>query len=120
MSDKIIMTDCRFTCRIGINEVELAEPQEIIFDIVFFLDTTSAARSGSLNDTVDYTVAHTILKDHVENKSFRLIETMAEEVATLLLNHFPMTQQISVLLKKPGGLTGRNTAWAGIEIIRSR
>ena len=80
-------------------------------------DIRAAAASDHIDDTLDYgAIAQTIVS-FVEASRYQLIETLAEDLCTLLLKDFPIPT-IKLTLSKPVALHGQNTA--RIVIVRSR
>ena len=106
-------------CRVGCFAEERAVSQEIILDMELFLDIHVSAVSQNLHDTIDYAAWHDVVKERVEGREYILIETMAEDVAALLLEKFSL-QKVFLRLKKPGPMRLRGGEWAGVEIERSK
>lgn len=104
-------------CRIGCTAEERATPQEIILDMELFFDIHPSAVSQNLKETIDYGEWHDVVKERVEGREYILIETMAEDVASLLLQKFNV-EKIFLRLKKPGPMQLRGAQWAGVEIER--
>jgi len=44
------------------------------------IDTTAAAKSDNINDALDYEIVYNIIKDHLENRRYNLMETLAEKL----------------------------------------
>ena len=118
MIDKIIISDCHFGCHIGCTALERASRQDILLDIEYSYDNKKAARSDSVKDAINYCEVYDLATSFAEKSEFKLIETLVERLAELLLARFPINS-ILLRLKKPGAMVGRNAAWAGIEIYRS-
>ena len=69
----------------GVFESERTEGQVFVVDLALGLDTTSAAASDDLRDTVDYGTLVMQVKAAVETDPVDLIETLAERVADVCL-----------------------------------
>ncbi len=117
MTDKLILSQCHFSCHIGCTAEERALPRTIILDIELFFDIKTAAHSDDLKDTVDYMPVHTGIKNLVEGKEYNLIETMAEAVADFLIKNFPV-EKVWLRLQKPEPIHQYGAAWVGVEITR--
>ena len=108
---KIIISEAQFLCNIGISKKEREKKQEIIVDVELFLMTKKKI--------VNYSEVYDLLKDVVEKKEYKLIETMAENVAKEILNSF-FIDKIIVRVKKPKALSNRNVKYVAVEIIRDK
>ena len=117
MTDKLILHQCHFSCRIGCTPEERAVPRTIIFDIELFFDIKPSAHSDDLKDTVDYMPVHQGIKKLVEGREYNLVETMAETVANFLVKNFPI-EKVWLRLEKPEPIRQYGGAWVGIEITR--
>ena len=104
-------------CRVGCLPEERSVLQEIILDMEVFFDIHVSAASENLKDTIDYAQWHAVVKERIENKEYILIETMAEDVAELLLKSFSI-EKVFLRLKKPGPMKLLGAEWAGVEIER--
>ena len=117
--DTLILKECRFDCYIGIYPKERHTKQPIVIDVEIALHIRKAAESDLMNDTLDYRAVHAAMKEHSENSEYKLIETLAERLATLILKKFRV-KRVTLLLRKPAPMQRRNGAWAGLRITRSR
>jgi len=112
--DKIFLNDLHIDTIIGIYDWERETLQTLSFDLEMDWDIRQAAKSDDITDTLDYgAVANTIVK-FVEASRYQLIETLAEDLAALLLNTFPIPA-LKLTLSKPVALHGQNTARIVIE-----
>lgn len=107
--DKIFLNDLKIETIIGIYDWERETLQTLGFDLEMDWDIRKAASSDDIADTLDYgAVAGTIVK-FVEASRYQLIETLAEDLCTLLLNEFPIPK-LKLTLSKPVALHGNNLA----------
>src|SRR3974390_940322 len=117
MSDRIFLRDLRTETIIGIYDWERKVRQTVSFDFEFAGDVRRAAQSDRIEDTLDYKgVAKRVLA-FVEASEFHLVETLAEEVARLILREFTV-DWVKVTLNKPGAVRGSRDV--GVMIERSR
>lgn len=115
--DKIFLNDLKIETIIGIYDWERETLQTLGFDLEMDWDIHKAASSDDIADTLDYgSVASTVVK-FVEASRYQLIETLAEDLCTLLLNEFPIPK-LKLTLSKPVALHGNNLA--KIVIKRSK
>jgi dihydroneopterin aldolase len=69
----------------GVFDVERREGQTFVIDLTLGVDTTPAARSDELHDTVDYGSLVNAVKAAVEHDPVDLIETLAQRLADICL-----------------------------------
>ena len=114
--DKIIIKGLKTKCIIGDYDWERERRQKIILDLELETDLREASEADELNASMlDYNqLAKEVLK-FVEKSSFHLIETLAEAIAKLCLEKFPI-DAIRVRLEKPGAIKAADAAI--IEICR--
>ena len=84
----ITIVDLEVFYRVGISEEERAKPQRLLLTLDIKFDFSSAAVSGRVGRTIDYyEVAQRLLKLG-ETRSWRLIESVATDVADKILSEF--------------------------------
>lgn len=116
-ADRIQIEGLRFYAIIGINEWERIARQLIEIDLTLHADLSSAARSDSIEDTVNYRTISRQVQDVVENSEFGLIEKLADAVARACLLD-ARVQKVDVRLRKPGALRFADSV--GVDITRER
>jgi len=117
--DRILIPELPLRARVGVEERERAVPQPIVLEVELRLDLRPAGRSDSVSNTIDYEAVCGRLEELVADRSFCLIETIAEEVASRLVRDFP-AQSVRVAVRKPRALAARGVPYAAVEIERSR
>ena len=120
MSDRIFLNQMQFEGRHGVGDEERSEPQLIEMDVEMLLDLGAAGKSDDLEQTVDYSAAFERCRAMVEERSFHLLEGIAEAVAADLLAGFARLDSVVVRVRKPGVPIDGVLEYAGIEIARSR
>ena len=119
-SDRIILEGMHFYGYHGGNPEERSLGQPFLVDVEAELDLAVAARSDSLEDTVSYTYLYQAVKEIVEGPPRNLLETVAESIATEILDSFPV-KGIRVRVKKTRPpIKGGALQSAGVEIYRAR
>jgi dihydroneopterin aldolase len=113
--DKIFIKGLALEAKIGIYEHEKGVTQPITIDLDIFFDSTKAAASGLIEDTIDYDVVAQTIANIVTQTRFELLESLAEAVTTKLLSDFKMNQLVCTIFK-PQALNNAETA--GISIVR--
>ena len=86
--DIIFLHDLTIETIIGIYDWERKEKQSIILDLDMAADIPTAARSDSIEDTLNYKAVAKRLIDFVGDSQFQLVETLAERVADIVLSEF--------------------------------
>ena len=117
--DKIIIHDAEFRCNIGVTQEERKKKQKIIVGVVIFANLGNSFESDSLDDTIDYTKVHQMVKNIVENSRSKLIETLAGKIAKEILEK-TNAKETSVTIKKPGAMASRNVRYASVEVTRKK
>jgi dihydroneopterin aldolase len=115
--DKIFIHALKTEAIIGIFDWERQVKQTVLIDAEMSADIRKAALSDSIEDTLNYKgVAKRVLK-FVEDSKFHLVETLAEQVAMLVLEEFDVAW-IRICLSKPGAI--RSSKDVGVILERSR
>ena len=115
MSDRILIRDLLVRGIVGINADERRERQDVLVNVVMWVDTRAAAASDDIAAAVNYrSVAKRIL-EHVEGGAPLLVERLASEIARLVLSEFAV-ERVRVRVEKPGAL--RFARSVGVEIER--
>ena len=86
-------------CFIGTTEQERTQSQKVIIDLMLGINAATAAKADDVADALDYAAVVTTVKSFVESKRFNLMETIAEQVAALVLAGY-CTDEVSVRVKK--------------------
>lgn len=88
--DRVYIRDLRIDTFIGIYDWEQRIRQTISIDLEMAADIAAAAQQDDISATPDYAAISQRLIEHVENQHFQLIETLAEQLAGLLLEEFEL------------------------------
>jgi 7,8-dihydroneopterin aldolase/epimerase/oxygenase len=113
--DVIHICDLEVYYRVGVPDTERARPQPLQIDIKMEHDFSLAAKSDDLDETIDYfAVCQRVLK-FGENREWKLIESLADELARTLLDEFgPASVRVEV--KK---FIIRETKFVSVAVQRS-
>jgi dihydroneopterin aldolase len=114
--DRIIITDLEVFYRVGVPDAERAQPQRLLLSLELELDFTAAAAGDDLSRTVDYFGLTRRLLALGEGRSWKLIETLAVDVAQGVLQDFAV-QRVTVEVKK---FILPETRHVGVRVVRSR
>ena len=85
MTDELTIAGVECFGHHGVFDFERRDGQVFVIDLTLGLDTTRAAASDDLQDTVDYGSLVAQVKAAVESDPVDLIETVAQRIATICL-----------------------------------
>ncbi len=120
VEDTIFMNGMEFYGYHGFFPEEQRLGQRFVISLTLLCDLEPAARNDDLALTVDYGDVYNIVKEVVEGPPYKLVESVAQDVANVVLGTYPMVDQIKVHLEKPGAPIAGVFATVGVEIVRSR
>lgn len=109
----------RVDCIVGIYDAERRTPQTVIVDIDLDYDFASAASSDAIGDTIDYDDVARSVTDLLQRRAFHLIETMAEDAASMLLARLPQLRRVRLEIRKPAAVPAAACAFVRVERARS-
>ena len=113
--DQITINDLEVFYAVGVTEQERARPQRLLVTVEMAADLKDAAATDDLGRTIDYSAVSQRLLGFGEGRSWKLIESLASEIATALLAEFtpsrvivevkkfiiPQARSVSVRLQRP-------------------
>lgn len=103
--DRLVLEGMEFFGHHGDLEAERTLGSRIYVDVEVTTDLSGAGRSDRLEDTLDYVRCFEIVRHVVEEGQHRLLETVAERVATALLEQ-PLAQGVRVRVAKQPPIPG--------------
>jgi FolB domain-containing protein len=118
MSDRVFIEGLELYCVIGVHEVERRNTRRVRIDLEIDADCRAAGESDDVADALDYHAVAKSVQRTVEGSSFRLLEALAESIATTVLSEFPAAAGVRVRVAKPGMLRWVDSV--GVEIARRR
>ena len=114
MSDWLKIHDLVIETKIGVFDWERNEAQKMWVDLEIPVEARKAAAKDDVKLTIDYGALVTAIRNTVQHRTYKLIETMAEEIAGIAVGQFK-APRVSVRVKKRS-LPG--VGEAVIEIVR--
>jgi dihydroneopterin aldolase len=113
--DRIIINELEVFMRVGVPEAERTKPQRLLVTVELDHDFTAAARSDRLQETIDYHAVAVRLAGFGRRRSWKLIETLAVDMAEMILREFepvcvsieikkfilPKTRHVAVRVTRP-------------------
>ena len=117
-TDRLIIRNLELQCVIGAEDWERLMPQRVVVDIELRGDFSAAAESDDLGDAVDYRTACIKASEVAASGKFRLVETLAQQIARASLGTHECITSVTISVFKPLALAGFGTANATVEVIR--
>jgi len=90
--DQIHIEQLELLARIGVPEEERAQPQRLTVDLTLEPRRGLAGLQDELANTIDYFAVSRAVQDLAAAQPRRLLETLAEEIASFLLTHYPLAR----------------------------
>jgi dihydroneopterin aldolase len=115
--DAVIIRDLRVEALIGIHKRERHVQQTVSIDLDIGLPGTAVFASDKVADTVDYEQASNAIRALAASGHFRLVETLADRIASLLTGDFG-APWVKVTVAKIGILP--NAKFVGVTIERGK
>ena len=85
MADKLLIHGLTASCRLGVTDAERARHQPIGIDLELEINAEKAAKQDDVTHAVDYAALVALVKQLAEGKTYRLMETLAQDVAIAML-----------------------------------
>jgi len=101
----------------GVLPAEKEYPQKFVVSLWMETNIKPAARSDSLEASVDYSLIYKRVKQLVESNRFNLIETLAETIAEQVLSEQGVSR-VKVRVEKPWAPLAGPVRCAAVEIRR--
>jgi dihydroneopterin aldolase len=99
--DKIVLSRMAFYGNHGVFPEENKLGQRYFADVELFLPLSKAGHSDDLGDTINYAEVYEIIEGLMERKTFKLIEALAENIASELMRIYTRVEEITVRVIKP-------------------
>jgi len=115
--DAIQIRDLRVETLIGIHKRERHVAQTVSIDLEIGLPGTAVFKSDKVADTIDYEQVALKIRALAADGHYRLVETLAERIAQLLLEEFG-APWVKVSVAKIGVLA--NAKFVGVTLERKR
>jgi dihydroneopterin aldolase len=117
--EKITLQGMEFYGYHGVLPEERSLGQRFIVDLELELDLRPSGETDDLALTIDYARVFELVESVVRGRPRRLIESVAEDIASAVLEQFPAAAAV-VRIKKPQAPVPGTFAWMAVEIRRIR
>jgi dihydroneopterin aldolase len=112
--DIVFIRELRADTVIGVYDWERRIRQSVVLDLEMATDNRRAAGSDRIEDALDYAALSARVLSFIEGSEFRLIETMAEQVAAIVMGEFAVPW-LRLRLCKPGAVAAARDVGVLIE-----
>lgn len=117
MADRILIHGIQFYGHHGVREEERKLGQRFLVNVELGLDLSAAGRPDEFGATVDYEQVHALVVEIGTREQFRLLEALAERIASAILEQFPV-RQVTVRATKPSPPIPGVLGGVSVEITR--
>lgn len=114
--DTIFLEQVKVPTKLGVPAWERMIAQTILLDIEIGYDFSRACQTDAIEDTIDYGQVVARIRVTLAERSFKLVEALAEHVCQLILQEFK-AERVKVKVSKPGILPGLKAL--GVVVERS-
>ncbi|MCK3655251.1 dihydroneopterin aldolase [Pasteurellaceae bacterium Macca] len=114
MTDKVFIHELTLFASIGAYDWEHTIKQRLIFNIEMQWDFSKAVAEDDVQYCLNYAEVSQRIIDFVENRPFKLVETVAHQVADLIQQQFGV-QHLRIELHKPKAVAQASTVGVIVE-----
>ncbi|MFP4978620.1 dihydroneopterin aldolase [Paenibacillus sp. CN-4] len=118
--DKMKLHRMEYYGYVGVYAEEQKLGQRYYVDLELDMDLKPAGRSDDLELTVNYAELHALVKNIVETRKFKLIEALAECIASAILDTYTIIDAVTVKVTKPHPPFDIHFQGVTVELHRSR
>jgi len=111
--DIIEIDGLRLRCEIGFSLHEIGVKQDVVLTLRIGTDIRPAAQSDDPSDAFNYRTVTKAIIAHVETSRYKLVESLVESVADIVIQHGAPWVQVRV--HKPGALRFADSVGIVIE-----
>lgn len=112
--DIVFIRELKVDTVVGIYDWERRIRQNVVMDLDMAADIARAAKGDRIEDTLDYKAVAKRVAQYVSGAEFKLVETLAEKVAELVMQEFKV-RWVKITLNKPGAVNGSKSVGVVIE-----
>ncbi|UOY91442.1 dihydroneopterin aldolase [Ectobacillus sp. JY-23] len=118
--DKIFVKEMEFYGYHGVFPEETRLGQRFKVDLTVHLDLRRAGMTDDLSESVNYGELYQLCEKIVQGKPYKLVESVAESIATEVLHQYESIQSCTVKVIKPDPPIPGHYREVAVEITRSR
>ena len=118
MPDVLLLEGVQIPAALGVTAAERRLRRPVLLDIQLERDVRAAGRSDRIGATIDYKGAYDVIEAVASSQDHKLVEALAERIATALLAKFEI-DAVTVSVRKSRPFAGV-LEYAGVRIRRER
>ena len=116
--DKITIQNLQIFAHHGVFPEENALGQKFVLNLTLYLSTRSAGRSDALERSIHYGEVSHFATKFLQEHTWKLIESVAEQLARALLLEYDLLEQVDVEVQKPWAPIGLPLETVSVAIHR--
>lgn len=117
--DKIRISDLKIFARHGVFDFENERGQNFYVCADIYLDAERAGLTDDLEASVDYGAVCRVIEKATTEKTYKLIEAAAQNVALAVLKSSPLIERVDIEFKKPEAPIDMEFGCVSVKISRS-
>lgn len=118
--DKIIMKNLMFFAYHGVLPEENRLGQKFCISVQLDTNLKKAGITDKVEDTINYAEVYQCVKHIVENKKYKLLEALAENISKEILTKFEKVEEVKITIEKPEAPVSGIFDYFAVEIRRKR
>ena len=118
--DALLLKDLQAFCRLGIYDSERILGQCIQIQLELEFDLAKAAKTNSVEDSVNYVEVSLSIRELTQSKEFLLIENLAHEIIEMLLAKFSILEGVQIEITKTIVNADQFTGTPAVRMHRNR
>lgn len=116
--DKIYIKNLEVFANHGVFPEETVLGQKFLLTAVLYTDLRKAGLTDQLEHSIHYGEVSMMMKEFVQQHTFKLLEALAEKLAFKMLTEIPGLQQVQLEIKKPWAPVKLSLETVSVEIQR--
>ncbi|MWP48924.1 MULTISPECIES: dihydroneopterin aldolase [unclassified Gilliamella] len=113
-NDRVLIEGLTVLTTIGVYEWEKTIKQKLILDLEMAWNNKPAGESDNVSLCLDYFLVSQAITQFIESNQFELIESVAENIAKLIIQKFAV-QWLKIKVSKPSAIANANNVAVVIE-----
>ena len=97
---EIYLKNIELMCNIGVYKHEKEKPQRVTVNIKILLSDTVNPKNDKINETLNYNLVYTKVKEIAKSQHFNLVETLANQIFNYIIT-IDKISYLSVSISKP-------------------
>lgn len=116
--DRVILRELQVSAAVGLLDWELRTEQVLLVDCEVDVDAAAAARTDSIENTVDYAQLRELIQQFCGERRFALLESLAHELSRSIFDQVSTVSWVRLRIMKPNIF--QDAGGAGVVVERKR